>query len=125
MSDPKDNICSAAPTLIFACSGAADVGGISDLAARQLTSEGKGKMYCLAGVGGRVKGILETTREADKILAIDGCPLDCTKLCLEEAGITEFDHIIVTDLGLDKGKSPATDDNIAAVVEAALAKLNS
>ena len=33
MSEPK-NCCSAAPKLIFACSGAADVGAIADQAAR-------------------------------------------------------------------------------------------
>ncbi len=123
MEDNKENVCCAAPTLIFACSGAADVGAITDRAARQLTAEGTGKMYCLAGIGGRVPGILQTTEEAEKILAIDGCPLDCTKLSLEEAGFTDFEHLKVTDLGLEKGKSPATDENIATVVQAMLLKL--
>jgi len=123
MGNKNENVCYAAPTLIFACSGAADVGAVSDRAARKLTADGAGKMYCLAGIGGRVPGIIKTTQEAEKILAIDGCPLDCTKLSLEEAGITEFDHLKVTDLGLKKGASPATDENIATVVHAALAKL--
>ena len=123
MEDNKENVCSAAPSLIFACSGAADVGAIADRAARKLTADGAGKMYCLAGIGGRVAGILRTTEEAEKILAIDGCPLDCTKLSLEEAGFTEFEHIKVTELGLEKGKSPATDKNTATVVQAALFKL--
>jgi len=123
MEDNKENVCGAAPTLIFACSGAADVGAISDQAARKLTADGAGKMYCLAGIGGRVAGILRTTEEAEKILAIDGCPLDCTKLSLEEAGFTEFEHLKITDLGLEKGKSPATVENIATVVQAALLKL--
>ena len=123
MEDSKENVCCAAPTLIFACSGAADVGAIADRAARKLTADGAGKMYCLAGIGGRVPGILKTTEEAEKILAIDGCPLDCTKLSLEEAGFTEFEHMKVTDLGLEKGKSPATDENIATVVQAVLLKL--
>jgi uncharacterized metal-binding protein len=123
MEDNKENVCSAAPTLIFACSGAADVGAIADRAARKLTADGAGKMYCLAGIGGHVPGILKTTEEAEKILAIDGCPLDCTKLSLEEAGFTEFEHIKVTDLDLEKGKSPATDENIATVVQAMLLKL--
>lgn len=125
MSDSKENLCTAGTTLIFACSGAADVGAISDMAARQLTSEGAGKMFCLAGIGGRVSGIMESTRDAAKILAIDGCPLDCTKLCLEEAGFTDFEHMKVTDLGLEKGKSPVTDENIAVVVRAALDRLGS
>jgi len=123
MGDNKENVCCAAPTLIFACSGAADVGAISDIAARKLTADGAGKMYCLAGIGGRVPGILKTTQEAEKILAIYGCPIDCTKLSLEEAGFTEFEHLKVTDLGLKKGKSPATDENITTVVQAALIKL--
>ncbi len=123
MGNKNENVCCAAPTLIFACSGAADVGAISDRAARKLTAEGVGKVYCLAGIGGRVPGIIKTTQAAKKILAIDGCPLDCTKLSLEEAGISEFEHMKVTDLGLEKGKSPITDENIAAVVQAALIKL--
>ncbi len=123
MGIKNENVCCAAPTLIFACSGAADVGAIADKAARSLTADGVGKMYCLAGIGGRVPGIVKTTQEAEKILAIDGCPLDCTKLSLEEAGITEFEHMKVTDLGLEKGKSPATHENIVTVVQAALKRL--
>jgi uncharacterized metal-binding protein len=123
MGDSRENICAGGPTLIFACSGAADVGALSDVAARQLTTEGAGKMYCLAGIGGRVKGIMQTTQNATHILAIDGCSLDCVKLCLEEAGFTEFDQMRVTDLDLEKGKSPATDENIATVVRAAREKL--
>jgi len=75
--------CGAAPRLIFACSGAADVGKLSDLAARELTAAGAGKMFCLAGIGGRVSGIMATTEAAQAILAIDGCPLDCAKKTLE------------------------------------------
>ncbi len=120
MSDSNTNVCTAAPTLIFACSGAADVGAVSDKAARELTAKGAGKMYCLAGIGGRVPGILKTTAEAEKILAIDGCPLDCVRLSLEEADFSEFRHMRVTDLGLEKGKSPATEKNIDRVVQAAL-----
>ncbi len=46
------NCCSSATKLIFACSGAADVGAIADQAARKLTRDGVGKMFCLAGIGG-------------------------------------------------------------------------
>jgi len=123
MGNNNKNICSAASTLIFACSGAADVGEVADRAARKLTFECAGKMYCLAGIGGGVPGILKTTQEAEKILAIDGCPLDCTRLSLEKAGFTGFQHLIVTELGLEKGKSPATEQNIHAVVKASREKL--
>ena len=48
--------CQTAPKLIFPCSGASDVGGLTDRAARQMTLDLMGKMYCLAGIGGRVEG---------------------------------------------------------------------
>ena len=118
MSNENCCACSAAPKLIFACSGAADVGALSDQAARKLTREGAGKMYCLAGIGGRVSGILKTTETAARILAIDGCPLNCVKNCLEQAGFTKFERLQLADLGLEKGKSPVNDENIARVCEA-------
>lgn len=105
--------------MIFACSGAADVGEISDRAARKLTRDGLGKMFCLAGIGGRVQGILDKTRAASRIVAIDGCSLDCTKKTLEQAGFRKFEHVRVTDLGMEKGQAPATERNIEIVAEAA------
>ena len=103
--------------------GAADVGHISDLAARQLTAEGVGKMFCLAGIGGRVSGIMATTQSAKTILAIDGCPLDCARKTLEEAGFNQFEHLRLTDLGMEKGKTPATAEAVAKVVNRAKTRL--
>ncbi len=110
--------CGTAPTLIFACSGASDVGEIADRAARQLMRQGAGKMYCLAGIGGRVSGIVKTTQVAGRILAIDGCPLGCARNTLEQAGIKQYRHVQLADLGMDKGSSPVTEDLINRVIEA-------
>ncbi len=119
MSNANPHECVGGEKLIFACSGAADVGAISDRAARKLTKDGKGRMFCLAGVGGRVQGILDKTGAAARVLAIDGCPLDCTKKTLEQAGFTAFAHVRVTDLGMEKGKTPATDQSVEVVTNAA------
>ena len=125
MADNQGNCCacSGAPTLIFACSGAADVGAVADQASRGLTRDGAGKMYCLAGIGGRVPGILTTTAAAGKILAIDGCGLDCAKNTLEQAGFKTSAHVRLTDIGLEKGKSPANAENIALAMVAGKAAL--
>ena len=120
----KDSCCSAGPTLIFACSGAADVGEIADRAARKLTKDSIGKMFCLAGIGGRVNGIMKTTESASKILAIDGCPLNCVKNCLAQAGFHQFTHLQLAELGLEKGKSPATNENFGKAVQKAVELLN-
>lgn len=103
------------PRLIFACSGAADVGAIADQAARRLSREGKGRMYCTAGLGGDVQSIVDTARQASLILALDGCGVDCVRHTLERVGLKGYKHVRVTDLGLEKGKSPANDANIAKV----------
>ena len=108
----KENVCSGGPTLIFSCSGAADVGEISDRAARKLNKDGAGAMFCLAGLGGKVEPIIKKTASASKILTIDGCGLDCVKSCLMQAGFNDFIHLRVTDLGLEKGKSQANEENI-------------
>ena len=121
MSTPtQGSSCCGGTNLIFACSGAADVGAIADRAARQLSGAGVGKMFCLAGVGGRVPGIMKTTAAADRILAIDGCPLDCVKHCLEEAGITTFTHLQLADLGMAKGKTPPSDEAVTRVAARAV-----
>jgi len=115
MSEEKTHECSGGPKLVFACSGAADVGEIADKAARKMAKEGAGKMFCTAGLAGRVGGILKTTEEASDILAIDGCPLNCVKNSLEEVGFSKFKHLQLADLGLEKGKSPASDENVDKV----------
>lgn len=123
MSESKACACGTAPKLIFACSGAADVGAVADLAARKMAKDGAGRMFCLAGVGGRVPGILATTQTAGKILAIDGCPLNCVKSTLQQAGFQTFEHLQLADLGMEKGKTQATDANVAKVAAAGVARL--
>ena len=125
MEDKDACVCKSGPKLIFACSGAADVGAIADQTARHLTKEGTGKMYCLAGIGGRVNNIVKSTEQASKILALDGCALDCAKRCLEAAGFTRYDHLRVTDLGMRKGETPVTMENILTVAQAASLRLAS
>jgi uncharacterized metal-binding protein len=123
MSQQNSRLCPGGPKLIFACSGAADVGAIADHAARKLTQDGVGRMFCLAGIGGRVSGIMKTTEAAGKILAIDGCELDCVKSCLHQTGFQEFEHLRITDMGMQKGQAAISDENIATVVRRGAALL--
>ena len=107
------------PKLIFACSGCADVGELADQAARKLTRDGAGQMFCLAGIGGRVSGIMKSTEAAGSILAIDGCPLDCTRKTLDGAGFARINHLRLSDLGFEKGKTQVNRESIAAVIDKA------
>lgn len=109
--------CGGAPSLLFACSGAADVGEIADQAVRLASKNGVGKMFCLAGVGGRVSGIVKSTEAAAKIVVVDGCPLNCARKTLEEAGFANFAHIQLGDMGFVKGQSPATSQALGVVAD--------
>ena len=90
--------------LIYACSGGANVAEISDKAARELMFSGQGTMFCLAGLGAGIQGMIQTAKDADVNLVIDGCPMDCAKKVFEKAGVTNFAYIKVTDLGIEKVK---------------------
>jgi uncharacterized metal-binding protein len=119
----KPGCCATkAPRVLFPCSGAADTGEISDRVARQLARGGLGRMFCLAGVGGRVPFILDNMGAVGEIWAIDGCKEDCARHTLELAGFTVTRHLRVTDCGFEKGKAPATDDNVAMVLDQARAQ---
>ena len=116
---------SAPAALVYPCSGAADTGEIADRAARRLDAENVAWMSCLAGISARASGMMANAAAAPALLVIDGCPLDCAKKTLALAGFTNVRHVRVTDLGFKKGKAPATDDTIAAVVSHAKTLLSS
>lgn len=53
--------------------------------------------------------------EATDILAIDGCAAACVRNCLELAGFKKFKHLLVEELGLRKGHSTTSDENVQKV----------
>jgi len=82
-------------------------------------------MSCLAGIGGRVSGLMANAAAAPMLLAIDGCPQDCAKKTLELAGFTDVKHVRVTDLGFKKGKTPLTEEAISQIAATAAALIKS
>lgn len=123
MSDPKfgcgcGSAVPAKKVLVFACSGGANVAEISDRAARQFMKDGRGSMFCLAGLGAEIPNMIQTARDADVNLVIDGCPIDCARKIFEKVGLTNTTFIRVTDLGIEKKKGePITEAQVACVVE--------
>ena len=110
--------------LLYACSGGANVAEIADRAARALMTEGRGTMFCLAGLGADIQGMVQTARDADLNLVIDGCPLDCAKKIFDRHGITNYVQVKVTDLGIEKQKGAAVEnEQVASAAEAARAAL--
>lgn len=98
----KNCICKPSEIMVFSCSGGSNVGQLANNAALDITKEGKAKMYCLAGLGGHVPGIIEATKQAKKVIVVDGCPVACSKKMVEHVGINVDHHIIITEEGIEK-----------------------
>ena len=106
-------------TVVYACSGCSDAGEIADRVARQLTRDGAAQMSCLAGIGGRVKSLVMKAENAERILVVDGCPLNCAAHTLKLAGFQKFDHLELHKIGIRKGSCPVTEERIVSGVAAA------
>jgi Uncharacterized conserved protein len=110
--------CGNGEYVVIACSGACDLGQISDLVARKLRDNKIRKMNCLAAVAADVKPTIEMFKEAN-LLLIDGCAVDCGKKILDKAGINNYKYMRMTDLGYIKGQTPVTNEVITAVYDKA------
>ncbi len=115
MQERNRRTAKSVASVVFPCSGAADVGAVADQAARRLAQDGSTRMLCLAGVGGRTPSIMGTTQSATTILVIDGCGLNCARTTLCLAGFKACIHLSLEDMGLEKGKTPVTAENIQKV----------
>jgi uncharacterized metal-binding protein len=111
----------SATKTVFACSGAADLGEVSDLVARKLHRDDVRQMKCLAFIGGGIQDMIDSVKGTN-MLVIDGCNLDCGKLTMEKNGISDFCHLRLTDLGYIKGHTPASRYTINQITDLALSK---
>jgi uncharacterized metal-binding protein len=105
MENRDARCCSADTAVTLACSGGSNVGQITNEVAKSLYAEGLANFFCLAGVGGHVSGMVASVKGADRVLVLDGCPVGCGKKCMDMAGITGYEYLVVTDLGIAKEKT--------------------
>jgi len=91
--------------MILACSGGSNVGQLSNRAAVELTQEGFGKMFCLAGIGGNLSGFIQSAKDVPAMVAIDGCAVGCAKAILANAQVPNPNYLVLTDLGIEKNKN--------------------
>jgi uncharacterized metal-binding protein len=118
MEDKKqsDCLCGSDEYMVLACSGACDLGQITDNVARKLRDNGVRKMNCLAVVAAGIeKSIIEFKKK--NILLLDGCPIDCGKQILDKAGFIDYKYVRITDYGYKKGQTPVTELAINFIYE--------
>ncbi|HEY9072846.1 MAG TPA: putative zinc-binding protein [Desulfobaccales bacterium] len=101
-----ENCCTTAvPTMILACAGGSNVGQLSNQAAVELTQEGFGKLFCLAGIGANLSGFVQSARDIPQLVVIDGCEMACARGVLERAKVPVRGYLMITDLGIPKNKN--------------------
>jgi uncharacterized metal-binding protein len=119
-------LCEPAEILIFPCSGGSNVGQIANQAGVKLTQDGIGRFFCLAGIGGHVSGMIESTKASKVIVAIDGCPVACAKKTLEHVGFNIDEYVEITSMGIEKHHdlNPLTSDveKVAQYLSAQISK---
>lgn len=100
--------------LIYACSGAANTGLLADQVMRTLNRDGVGNSTCLAAMGADLSGFLQSARSATRNIVLDGCKVACGRKIFEKNGLP-FNHYVMTDYGVEKGKTAITGDLIEDV----------
>jgi uncharacterized metal-binding protein len=100
--------------LLYACSGMANTGMLADQVWRKLVRDGRGSGTCLAAIGAGLSGFIESARNADRNIVLDGCKVACGSKIFEKEGLP-CEHYVMTDYGVEKGKTPITGDVIETV----------
>ncbi|MBN1284323.1 MAG: putative zinc-binding protein [Anaerolineae bacterium] len=111
---------------LFVCfGGMSNVGALTGIASLEVVKQVGGEkaaVFCLAGLPTGAQTVLNKTRAARQIIAVDGCPLNCASKVVAQAGFTP-DKIInlVEDCGVKKGPTfDYTDEDLQTAVEAIL-----
>ncbi|MDD5692434.1 MAG: putative zinc-binding protein, partial [Candidatus Omnitrophica bacterium] len=101
----RECLCRANEIVVFPCSGGSNCGQIANQVAVDLTKDGIGTIFCLAGIGAHIPGMIESARSAKRIVAIDGCSVACAKKTIEHAGLNVTDYIDIAKEGIVKNKN--------------------
>jgi uncharacterized metal-binding protein len=91
--------------MILACAGGSNVGQLSNQAAVELTQEGFGKLFCLAGIGAHLSGFVQSARDIPQLVVIDGCEVACAKGVLEQAEVPVRGYLVLTEMCIEKNKN--------------------
>jgi len=110
--------------MIIWCAGAANVGQMTNQIAIELSREGFGRLFCLAGIAAHRGGFVRSVKDAEDMLVLDGCPVACAKKIIEHVEAPVKNHFILTKLGVEKKMSSDLDraalDRVKETIKSAL-----
>ena len=108
MSDTNACCGGAENTLIFACSGASNVGQLTNDVALRLAENRLGSMSCIAAIGAHLDGFVVSAQDCDRLVVVDGCERTCALLTFRQVKVEPHIHITLTDHVFEKkhGEKP-------------------
>lgn len=90
--------------MLLTCSGGSNLGQLANQACIELTQEGFGKIFCLAGIGAKLSGFVQSAKDVPRMVVLDGCEVGCAKAIFKEAGVPLRGHLVLSELGITKDK---------------------
>ena len=102
--------------LVYSCSGCSSAAQMANYMALQLDKRGVAEMSCSTGVAAGIPALLKIARSGRTVIALDGCPLACTKKCLAQHDITPDDYIQLGSYGVKKHYHVAFDMDRANMI---------
>jgi uncharacterized metal-binding protein len=114
---------------LFVCfGGMSNVGtltGLAGLEAVKQAGPGKAAIFCLGGLPTQAPSVIEKTTNVGRIVVVDGCPLNCARKIVDQAGFHADAAInLVNDCGIKKGPpTQYTAEDLVVATNAILAAL--
>jgi uncharacterized metal-binding protein len=99
---------SAPEVLVYACSGASNLGQLANEIALRLDRLGLAELVCLTEVGAEDGGAPSSSGRP--VLAISGCASGCCAAMLVRHGISPASSIVLAERGVAKAKHVLVDD---------------
>ena len=110
------------PVAVFYCAGASNVGQSTMLGCVRAANEvgyEKASLLCLASISAGLANITNAAKSAKGIVAVDGCPMNCSLKTLNKAGFEVNKHIIVSkDLQISKNFDLNSQTDIGKISDA-------
>ena len=74
-------------TMVYPCSGCADVGEIADQIGRKLRRDGfsSPKASCILGIAAGLTQFIDAAKDADDVVTVDGCEVACARKVIEKS----------------------------------------
>jgi len=107
--------------IVYSCSGCSSAAQMANHIALELDRQGVAEMSCIAGVGGDVPSLVKLAKSGRPVVAVDGCPLECVRHCLQRHGVTPDLHWQLAEHGVRKRYHAQFDPTQAAPLAQAIA----